>query len=148
MLLLGAHISKARGLHTSLDPVWDASGRWERLLAALPHLDLVAPSVDEGRAISGEREPAAVAGWLRARGSRAVVLKLGPEGCYASGEGFEGFVEPFAVRAVDGTGAGDAFVAGLLFGRLSGWPLDRSLNPTSRNRLALNACRPIKRAST
>lgn len=118
--------AKARGLHTSLDPVWDASGRWERLHAALPHLDLFAPSVDEGRAISGEREPAAVAGWLRARGSRAVVLKLGPEGCYASGEGFEGFVEPFAVRAVDGTGAGDAFVAGLLFGRLSGWPLDRS----------------------
>jgi sugar/nucleoside kinase (ribokinase family) len=27
---------------------------------------------------------------------------------------------------VDGTGSGDAFVAGLLYARLAGWPLERS----------------------
>jgi sugar/nucleoside kinase (ribokinase family) len=31
-----------------------------------------------------------------------------------------------AATAVDGTGAGDAFVAGLLYGHLAGWPLERS----------------------
>ena len=118
--------AKARGLLTSLDTVWDATGRWERVLPALPHVDLFAPSLPEGRAITGEEEPAAVAAWLRERGVGDVVLKCGSSGCYASGEGFEGALDAFPVDAVDGTGAGDAFVAGLLYGRLAGWPLERS----------------------
>jgi sugar/nucleoside kinase (ribokinase family) len=118
--------AKSRALLTSLDTVWDATGRWERILPVLPHVDLFAPSLPEGRAITGEEEPSAVASWLRERGVGEVVLKCGASGCYASGEGFEGALEAFPVTAVDGTGAGDAFVAGLLYGRLAGWPLDRS----------------------
>jgi sugar/nucleoside kinase (ribokinase family) len=118
--------AKSRGLVTSLDTVWDATGRWERVLPLLPHVDLFAPSLPEGRAITREHEPAAVADWLRARGVGAVVLKCGDSGCYASGDGFEGAVRAFPVAAVDGTGAGDAFVAGLLYGRLAGWGLERS----------------------
>ena len=52
-----------------------------------------------------------------------MALKLGPDGCYVAGAEFEGEVPAFPVRAVDGTGAGDAFVAGMLYGRLAGWPL-------------------------
>lgn len=118
--------AKSRGLVTSLDTVWDATGRWERVLSSLPHLDLFAPSLHEGRAITGQEEPAAVAAWLRERGVGAVVIKLGPLGCYASGDGFEGTIEAYPVAVVDGTGAGDAFVAGLLYGLLVGWPLERS----------------------
>jgi sugar/nucleoside kinase (ribokinase family) len=118
--------ARRRGLLTSLDTVWDATGRWERVLPALPDLDLFAPSLAEGQAISGEREPAAVAAWLRGRGVRTVALTLGAEGCYAAGEGFDGLVDAFPVRAVDGTGAGDAFVAGLLYGTLAGWPVERA----------------------
>jgi len=118
--------ARSRGLVTSLDTVWDATGRWKRVLPALPHVDLFAPSLPEGRAITGEKEPVAVASWLRERGVGAVVLKCGASGCYASGDGFEGAIEAFPVTAVDGTGAGDAFVAGLLYGRLAGWPLERS----------------------
>jgi sugar/nucleoside kinase (ribokinase family) len=118
--------ARSRGLMTSLDTVWDATGRWERVLPALPHVDLFTPSLPEGRAITGEEEPAAVASWLRERGAGAVVLKCGPVGCYVSGEGFEGAIEAFPVAAVDGTGAGDAFVAGLLHGCLADWPLERS----------------------
>ncbi len=111
---------------TSLDTVWDATGRWERVLPVLPHVDLFAPSLAEGRAISGEEEPAAIASCLRERGVGEVVLKCGASGCYVSGEGFEGALDALSVAAVDGTGAGDAFVAGLLYGRLAGWPLERS----------------------
>jgi sugar/nucleoside kinase (ribokinase family) len=118
--------AKSRGLVTSLDTVWDATGRWERILPVLPHVDLFAPSLPEGRAITGKEEPAAVASWLRERGVGEVVLKCGASGCYASGESFEGALQALPVSAVDGTGAGDAFVAGLLYGRLAGWPLDRS----------------------
>jgi sugar/nucleoside kinase (ribokinase family) len=118
--------AKSQGLLTSLDTVWDATGRWERILPVLPHVDLFAPSLPEGRAITGEEEPSAVASWLRERGVGEVVLKCGAAGCFASGETFEGALEALPVTAVDGTGAGDAFVAGLLYGRLASWPLDRS----------------------
>jgi ribokinase len=55
-----------------------------------------------------------------------VALKLGADGCFVSSEEFEGFVAAPAVEAIDGTGSGDAFAAGLLYGELAGWPLDRS----------------------
>jgi sugar/nucleoside kinase (ribokinase family) len=118
--------AKARGLTTSLDTVWDATGRWERLAPSLPHLDLFVPSLAEAAAVSGEQEPAAVAAWLREQGVGTVALKLGAEGCYVSSDEFEGLVAAPEVAAVDGTGAGDAFAAGLLYGHLAGWPLERS----------------------
>ena len=115
--------AKRRGLVTSLDTVWDASGRWERILPCLPHVDVLAPSLAEALAISGERDVETAAAWLRRAGAREVVIKLGPDGSYVAGKGY---VEPVHVEAVDGTGAGDAFVAGLLHGVLDEWPLDRS----------------------
>jgi sugar/nucleoside kinase (ribokinase family) len=118
--------AKARGLTTSLDTVWDATGRWERLLPSLPHLDLFVPSLAEGSAISHEPEPESVAAWLRERGVGTVAIKLGAEGCFVASEEFEGFVAAPAVEAIDGTGSGDAFAAGLLYGHLAGWPLERA----------------------
>jgi sugar/nucleoside kinase (ribokinase family) len=116
--------ARARGLLTSLDTVWDATGRWERIAPSLAHLDLIAPSLAEGRAITGREDPADVAARLRESGVGTVALKLGAEGCYVSGDGFEGRLDAPRVSVVDGTGAGDAFVAGLLYGTLSGWPLE------------------------
>ena len=49
---------------------------------------------------------------------------MGAEGCYAAGAGFEGLVPAPRVRTVDGTGAGDAFAAGMLYGKLSGWSFE------------------------
>jgi sugar/nucleoside kinase (ribokinase family) len=119
--------AQQRGLLTSLDTVWDPTGHWERVYPSLPHLDVFAPSLAEGEAISGERGPAAVAAWLREHGVGTVAVKLGAHGCYASGPDFEGSVEAVSVASVDGTGSGDAFVAGLLYGRLAGWPLERAV---------------------
>src|SRR5262245_2227892 len=118
--------ARDRGVTTSLDTAFDPTGRWSRALPCLPHLDLMTPSLTEARGVSGEREPAAVAAWLRARGVARVALTMGADGCWASGEGFEGHLPGLPVAAVDGTGAGDAFAAGLLFGTLAGWPLERA----------------------
>jgi sugar/nucleoside kinase (ribokinase family) len=115
--------AKARGLTTSLDTVWDATGRWERVLPMLPHVDLAAPNLGEAQAITGETEPARAAERLHELGAAEVVLKLGADGCFVHGVGR---IEPVRVETVDGTGAGDAFVAGLLYGRLAGWPLERA----------------------
>ena len=118
--------ARGRGLLTSLDTVFDATGRWERVLASLPLLDLFTPGLPEARALTGEDEPPRIAAWLRERGVGELALTMGADGCYAAGEGFEGFVEPLPVRAVDGTGSGDAFAAGLLYGKLAGWPFERA----------------------
>jgi sugar/nucleoside kinase (ribokinase family) len=115
--------AKRRRLTTCVDTVWDATGRWDRILDCLPHVDVFTPSLSEARAITREHDVEAVCRSLRRSGARDVVLKLGSEGCYVAGFGA---VSPFDVRAVDGTGAGDAFVAGLLFGLLQEWPLERS----------------------
>ena len=115
-----------RGILTALDTVYDASGRWERVLPALPHLDLITPGLAEGRAISGEHEPDRVAAWFRRRGVGAVAVTMGADGSYVAGDDFEGEIAPVKVRAVDGTGCGDAFAAGLIYGTLANWGLERA----------------------
>lgn len=123
-----AILAEARklGLLTSLDTVHDATGGWARALPCFPHADVVTPSLAEAQALSGRDEPAAAAALLHEQGAAAVAITLGERGSYVSGPGFEGIVEPFAVEAVDGTGSGDAFAAGILHGILAGWPLERS----------------------
>jgi sugar/nucleoside kinase (ribokinase family) len=115
--------ARRRGLLTTVDTVWDASDRWERILPSLAHTDMFMPSLAEAAAISGETDPAAAAAWLERAGARRVVVKLGADGCYVSGVGH---VAGMDVTAVDSTGAGDAFAAGLLYGLLAGWPIDRA----------------------
>ena len=117
--------ARRRGIHTSVDPVFDPGGRWERLLPALPHCDLVTPGLAEAQGITGEREAARAAARLRKLGARTAAVTLGADGCYVWGDGFEGRVPAVPVAAVDGTGAGDAFAAGFLYGALAGWPLER-----------------------
>ena|SRR5947208_3715321 len=118
--------ARRRGLQTSLDTVF-ANGRWERVLPSLPHADLFTPGLREAEAISGEDDPAEAASWLRDRGVKEVVVTMGPAGCYAAGTDFEGSVAPPRVQAVDGTGSGDAFAAGLIYGRLAGWSFERAV---------------------
>jgi sugar/nucleoside kinase (ribokinase family) len=145
-LLRGA---QARGLVTSLDTVFDPTGRWERVLPCLPHAELFAPGYREGAGITGEREPERIARRLRELGAGEVAVTLGAAGCYASGEGFEGPVAGLTVAAVDGTGTGDAFSAGLLYGRLAGWGFERSVRfANAAGALASTAVGAAEGAST
>ena len=97
-----------------------------RVHACLPYLDLITPSLAEARGISGEARSALrgslVPGSRRPRGGD----QARPRRVYVVGPDFEGHIPACRVVAVDGTGAGDAFAAGLLYGRLAGWPLERS----------------------
>jgi sugar/nucleoside kinase (ribokinase family) len=95
------------------------------VLPALPHCDLVTPGLAEARAITGAHAPLDAAARLRQLGAAAVAITLGPDGCVVDGDGFAAHVPGAFVSAVDGTGAGDAFAAGFLFGKLHGWPLER-----------------------
>ena len=117
--------ARRRGLHTSLDTVFDESGRWSRVLVSLPHCDLVTPGIAEAEGITGESDPAQAARALHDLGAGTAAVTLGAAGCQVCADDFEGLVEAHPVDAVDGTGAGDAFAAGFLYGRLAGWPTER-----------------------
>jgi sugar/nucleoside kinase (ribokinase family) len=116
--------ARRRGLLTSLDTAYDASGRWNRVLPSLAGLDLFTPSLDEAQGVTGEREPGRTARKLRELGVREVAVTLGPDGCYVAGETFEGHVPAPVVEVMDGTGSGDAFAAGFLHAKLAGLPLE------------------------
>jgi sugar/nucleoside kinase (ribokinase family) len=115
--------AQARGVVTSLDPVHDATGRWDRLHPSLPHLDVICPNLVEARGISGRDSPEACAAWLRERGVGRVAIKLGRDGAFAMDAETSEHVPPLEVDAKDETGAGDAFAAGLVYGLLQDWPL-------------------------
>jgi sugar/nucleoside kinase (ribokinase family) len=118
--------AKRLGIITSLDTVWDATGRWMQTLApCLPHTDYFLPSLSEAQELTGKREAPDAARALRDRGVGTVALKMGPEGSYILGNAVEATIRSFTVEAVDGTGCGDAYVAGFLCGILHGWDLER-----------------------
>lgn len=81
----------------------------EAFSAAIAGASIVFASIDEGRLLTGEDAPAAVAGAL-ATSFETVVLTLGAAGVLVDGD----LVEAVRVPVVDPTGAGDAFCAGFL----------------------------------
>lgn len=118
--------ARERGLFTSLDPVWDSRATWERARPCLPYLDLFCGNLAEASEISGLRKPSEVAAWFLEQGVANVALKLGADGCYVANGLHAGHVDSFQVKSVDGTGAGDAFAAAVLYGLISGWPLEEA----------------------
>ena len=61
------------------------------------------------------------------RGVKNVVVKLGGRGCYFKNAERSFFLPPFEIHAVDATGAGDNFVAGLASEFLRGSSVDDAL---------------------
>ena len=50
---------------------------------------------------------------MQERGLKRCIVKLGARGVYFRDESGDGFVPPFAVKAIDSVAAGDCFNAGL-----------------------------------
>ena len=104
--------ARAAGARTVLDPA-PARPLPESLLALC---DLLTPNETEasillglppGRVAASQAPELAAA--LRARGPKAVLVKLGDQGCYFDDGQTRLAVPGFAVQAVDTTAAGDAF---------------------------------------
>ena len=77
------------------------------------------PNSFELEQLTGESDYCKGADFMIGRGVKIVAVKLGSAGCYVT-DGRERLrIEPFKVKVVDTTGAGDAFCAGFLFGLIN-----------------------------
>jgi sugar/nucleoside kinase (ribokinase family) len=128
---LGAAVERAQqaGCLVALE-TGGAGGTLEQLTPALPHLDLYVPSLDEAVHQTGLTDPHAIIRRYRELGARGIVgVKLGTKGAVltaADGDEQKQVTIPCIVPpspVVDTTGAGDAFLAGLLTGLLREMPL-------------------------
>ncbi|MFF3089017.1 carbohydrate kinase family protein [Streptomyces nojiriensis] len=123
-IALGA--ARARGVQVSVDPAsagFLAALGPQRFLDAVAGVDVLLPNEDEARLLAGLPEPTGVAR-AAAELSRLVplvVVTRGAAGALIAEHGritAEVAAEP--ARAVDSTGAGDAFTGGFLAARLQG----------------------------
>jgi sulfofructose kinase len=115
-----------------------ASDYAERLIAAVtyPIFEQRLPA-----SITGERDPERALRKLRRLNDGILVMTRGAEGAVAlDGDAFH--VAPaLSVKVVDGTGAGDVFRAGFIYGLLQKWPLPEILR-FANTAAAISCTRP------
>ena len=86
--------------------------------------DLVFPSLEDARALSGLQSDEEISRFYLALGPKVVVLKLGADGAMlATADGVKAF-PPARVESVDMSGAGDTFDGAFVVRYLAGRPLD------------------------
>jgi len=110
--------ARQRSIPVSLDPGAMAASLRDLDLAPF---QLLLPNRREIAELTGHRNVRAGTADLRCRGARWVGAKLDSEGCLVAGPRGDASVPALQVKAVNTTGAGDAFNAGAIVGILSGW---------------------------
>ena len=101
-------------------PLWpDADAARKGLLLGLSKAHIVKLSDDESEFLTGLSDLKAACQALWHEDLKLMVVTRGRAGCVYFTPSFTGMVESFTVEAVDATGAGDGFVAGLLQGLLA-----------------------------
>ena len=89
----------------------------------LHHANVCQVSLDEPGATG---EATDIARSLIEQGVGTVLVTMGAEGCAVAQSGQAFSIRPPKVQVIDGYGAGAAFSAGVIYGFLHGWPLERA----------------------
>jgi 2-dehydro-3-deoxygluconokinase len=76
---------------------------------AMRSCDIALPGLDDAEALTGLREPDAIASFYLELGARAVVVKMGRGGALAATANERERIYPHPVKAIDATAAGDCF---------------------------------------
>ncbi|MCT8140033.1 aminoimidazole riboside kinase [Anaerobacillus sp. CMMVII] len=114
-------VAKENGLIVSYDPnlrlgLWgSAEQAREMIVSMLGEVDVLKISEEELEFITGETEIDQGIAALAQYNIPLVFITLGAEGSYVFVNGEKAHVEAMKVDAVDTTGAGDAFVSGILY---------------------------------
>lgn len=95
----------------------------EKILEVAAQVNTFLVNRDEAVVLTGEQSPEKAFEVLESTGAGEVVVKLGPQGCLIRNEGKICEVPAVPVKAVNATGAGDAFTALYLWARVQQWPL-------------------------
>ena len=80
---------------------------------SLPMIDFITPNEDEAKYYTGKTVPEEMADVFLARGVKNVIVKLGGKGCFYKGCHGSMALPAWPINAIDATGAGDNFIAGL-----------------------------------
>ena len=131
---LGAVFAAARaaGVKTVLDVVCPGPGDYLPGLApVLPHTDVFLPNTDEARLMCGELEPLRQAEAFRKLGAGTVVITCGGDGSILVNDQMRLRAGVYPIEYVDGSGGGDAFDAGYIYGLLQGWGTEDCLRVAS-----------------
>jgi sugar/nucleoside kinase (ribokinase family) len=119
---LAAVFAAARqdGVKTVLDVVVPGPGEYlSRLDRLLPHVDVFLPNNHEAALLTGEPDPLKQAEALRRLGAKTVVITMGGDGSVLVSDQARLRAGVFSVPFVDGSGGGDAFDAGFIYGMLN-----------------------------
>lgn len=107
---------------------------WELLEESV---DLFFCNETEGRALTGIEDPLKAASLIHERAASSVALTYGPQGSLLIHDNRPYPIESIDVRAIDTTGAGDMYAAGILFGITHGmsWPASGRLAAHAAGRI-------------
>ncbi len=116
--------AKEKGRTTTLDLILADERAFDKVKPLLPFVDYFIPSIDEATAMVGPGTNANIARRLKQFGARNVLVTLESEGVWIDPENGEAFQCPATeITAVDTTGCGDSFSAGIIVGLSRGWTL-------------------------
>jgi len=111
--------ARRAGVKTVLDVVTPGPADYlTRLEKLLPHVDIFLPNNHEGQLITGEADPVRQAELFHRLGAATAVITLGADGAVLVSKQKRLRAGVYSVPFVDGTGGGDAFDAGYIFGLL------------------------------
>lgn len=100
-------------------------GSQDELLSALKLVDVLKPCKAAAKELTNEVDYEKMASKLLDLGPQLVAITMGAEGCLIATRKEKMHVPGFQVKAVDTTGAGDAFMGGLSYALLQGWDQQR-----------------------
>lgn len=128
IMQLGGFLDVYKKLHDEgtilvLDTGWDDEMSFEKYNDYLEIADYYTPNQKEALKITGEDTPQKAA-WSLKKYFDKVIVKVDKDGCIAINGDDEFFVKSIdEFNNVDSTGAGDAFLAGLIYGIFYDYPL-------------------------
>jgi len=123
VIMQAAQAARRAGAHVVLN-----AAPAQRLDAGLLNqVEALVVNEREARDLVNETSPEAMVQALHAIGPRIAIVTLGPSGSVYCDETGVHRVEPFHVKSIDATGAGDAFVGALAVGLANGLPAEAEI---------------------
>ena len=118
-------VARAAGVTVAYDTnyrprLWPVARAAAVIHAAIGMADIALPGLEDAMALTGLSEPDVIADFYLRMGPRLVVLKMGAQGALVATPGTRLRIPAFACRAVDATGAGDAFCGSFLARTVAG----------------------------